>query len=36
MQVINWPIATETKPSSKIKSLGDTAVGYLEKEEDQF
>ena len=32
LQVINLPIATETKPPSKIKSLGDTArIGYLEK-----
>ena len=32
LQVINLPSATETKPPSKIKSLGDTArIGYLEK-----
>ena len=32
LQVINLPIATETKPPSKIKSLGDTArIGCLEK-----
>ena len=32
LQVINLPIATETKPPSKIKSSGDTArIGYLEK-----
>ena len=32
LQVINLPSAMETKPPSKIKSLGDTArIGYLEK-----
>ena len=32
LQVINMPSAMETKPPSKIKSLGDTArIGYLEK-----
>ena len=32
LQVINLPSELETKPPSKIKSLGDTArIGYLEK-----
>ena len=32
LQVINLPSAMETKPSSKLRSLGDTArIGYFEK-----